>query len=162
MNETDVRRSLFQGGESMLSEDDLKLAFEQYKLYLEFTDRLSQRRQTASSFFVTVTTAVVGILGYAKDVRVYIIISIAGLILCALWRRIIRSYGDLNRARFAVIYAMETLFPLRPYTAEWDFVDRGTNAKFYKSVSGIEAYVPLLFSVLFAGVLLWALLPYFL
>jgi hypothetical protein len=162
MSEIDIGRSLFNWGESELPADKRQTAFEQYKLFLDLTDRLSQRRQTASSFFVTVTTAVAGILGYARSDRTYIIVSVTGLILCALWWRIIRSYRDLTRARFEIIYAMETLLPLKPYTAEWDFVGRGVNSKFYRPVSGIEAYVPLLFFVLFACVLLWTLLPHFL
>lgn len=162
MSEIDVRRSLFNWGESELPADKRQAAFEQYKLYLDLTDRLSQRRQSVGSFFVTVTTAVVAILGYAKHERAFITVSVAGLLLSVLWWRIIESYRKLNRARFEIIYAMETLLPLKPYTAEWDFVGRGANSKFYESVSSIEAYVPLLFFVLFACVLLWTVLPHFL
>ena len=140
----EVDRSLFNWKGEQLPAADRQIAFEQYKLYLDLTDRLSQRRQTASSFFVTLVTGVVGILGYAESPHTYILISTAGLILCVLWWRIIQSYSNLNRSRFDVIYAMETLLPLRPYTAEWDAVGRGASPDRYKPVSGIEAYVPLL------------------
>src|SRR5262245_9792406 len=36
---------------------------EQYKLYVEMADRISQRRGTANTFFLTVNTAIIGALG---------------------------------------------------------------------------------------------------
>src|SRR5262249_6079970 len=111
-----------------IPEADLTRAFEQYKLYLELTDRISQRRQTANSFFVSVNTAVVALLGYVSGAktpapeRFYLLIAFAGMVLCLLWYQIVRSYRNLNTARFAVIHTIETLLPLRPYTAEWDYV----------------------------------------
>lgn len=153
----ELDRSLFHWKGEELPPTDRQVAFDQYKLFIDLTDRLSQRRQNASSFFVTVTTAVVGLLGYAKTPRTYIVVSAAGLILCLLWWQMIRSYRNLNRARFQIIYAMETLLPLRPYTAEWDAIGRGASPDQYKPLSVIEANVPLLFFALFAGVLTWAL-----
>ena len=42
---------------------------EQYKLYVEMADRISQRRGAANTFFLTFNTAVVGALaGFYKDV----------------------------------------------------------------------------------------------
>jgi len=161
MSDIDVRPSLFNWQDAAtgaaLPAEVRMIAVDQYKLYLDFTDRLSQRRQTVSSFFVSVMTAVVAILGYGRSARTLVIVSVAGLILCVLWWRIIRSYRDLNRARFAVIYAMETVLPLKPYTAEWDYVGRGQSSGLYKPVSRIESYVPLLFFGLFLAVLAWVL-----
>jgi hypothetical protein len=161
MSDFDIRASLLNWpdatGGAGLPADERMIAVDQYRLYLDLTDRLSQRRQTASSFFVSVTTAVVAILGYDKSTRTQILVSVAGLILCVFWWRIIKSYRDLNRARFAVIYAMEKLLPLKPYTAEWDYVGRGRSEGFYKPVSRVEGYVPLLFFALFLAVLAWAL-----
>jgi hypothetical protein len=169
MSELDIRTSLFnwQGEARTAAElpaDVRKVVLEQYKLYLELTDRLSQRRQTVSSFFVTVNTAVVAILGYVNAEkeplvagRSYLLVSTAGVILCVLWWRIIKSYRNLNTARFAVIREIETLLPLRPYTAEWDYVGRGQSERFYRPVTHVEAYVPWLFLALFVVVFAWNL-----
>jgi hypothetical protein len=161
MSDIDIRRSLFNWKEAdtvaEVPSAVQHIAMDQYRLYVDLTDRLSQRRQTASSFFISATTAVVAVLGYANNARAQLLVSVAGMILCVLWWRIIKSYRDLNRARFAVIYAIETLLPIRPYTAEWDYVGRGQSSGFYKSVSGVEAYVPMLFFLLFLAVLVWTL-----
>jgi hypothetical protein len=165
MPEADVRLLLFGWPDAAtgapIPSEDLPRAFEQYKLYLELTDRLSQRRQTANSFFLTLNTAVVTLLGYANAVRepiraerFYLLISFTGVALCILWYLIIRSYRDINAARFAVIRALESLLLLRPYTAEWDFLWRLRQSKYYRP-SYVEGAVPWLFFVLYAIVLLW-------
>jgi hypothetical protein len=81
-----------------LPADQLPLAFDQYRLYLGLTDRISERRQTANSFFVAVNTAVIALLGYInaerepfRAQRFYFLITVAGIVLCFLWYRIIRS-----------------------------------------------------------------------
>src|SRR5437763_3810307 len=95
MPEDDVRPSLFGWPSARdgapIPVEDLPRAFEQYKLYLELTDRLSQRRQTVNSFFVTLNTAVVTFLAYANvqkaPIRVdsfYLLTSFTGVVLCLL------------------------------------------------------------------------------
>jgi len=39
-----------------LNKEELKLAFEQYKLYVEMADKISERRGHANTFFTTVNT----------------------------------------------------------------------------------------------------------
>lgn len=147
-----------QEGEPLPAEQ-LSVVFDQYRLYLELTDRISQRRQTANSFFVAVNTALIALLGYInaereplRAQRFYFLVTVAGIVLCFLWYRIIRSYRDLNTARFAVVHQMECLLPLRPYSAEWDLVGRGYVSRLYKPFTHIEIGVPWLFLVLYATV----------
>lgn len=146
---------------SELPSEQVSLAFEQYKLYVELTDRISERRQTANSFFVGVNTGIVALLGFlgpdrqfVRAERVYFLISVAGVVLCLLWYRIIRSYRDLNTARFAIIHEMEETLPFRPYTAEWQHVGHGNVSRLYKPLTHIETGVPWLFFVLYCGVFL--------
>lgn len=142
-----------------LPSDQLPIVFDQYRLYLELTDRISERRQTANSFFVAVNTALIALLGYVNAEqeslgaqRFYFLVTVAGIVLCFLWYRIIRSYRDLNTARFAVVHQIESLLPVRPYRAEWDFVGRGYVSRLYKPFTHIEIGVPWLFFVLYATV----------
>jgi len=128
--------------------------FEQYKLYLEMADRISQRRQTANSFFLTINTALVGIVGYLSlgratpGVDSFVAVGLAGMVLCYTWYRIIRSYKDLNTAKFKVVHEMEKLLPLRPYDAEWDAVGRGQDSNLYKPFTHVEIMVPWVFFTL--------------
>ena len=62
-------------------------ALEQYKLYVEMADRISARRQTANSFFLSVNTAIVALLGYLRTVQetsgvgqLYWLVAAAGMV----------------------------------------------------------------------------------
>jgi len=90
--------------------------FELYKLAVEMADRISARRAVANSFFLTVNTAVLAVIG-AATVRWYL--AAAGIVLCVAWWALLKSYRDLNRAKFGVILAMEEQLPARVYSDEW-------------------------------------------
>jgi hypothetical protein len=90
--------------------------FELYQLAVEMADRISARRGTANSFFLTVNTGVLAVIG-AATVRWYL--AAAGIVLCVAWWALLKSYRDLNRAKFEVILAMEEQLPARVYGDEW-------------------------------------------
>lgn len=140
---------------------------EMYKLYVDMADRISERREKANTFFLTVNTALVALL--AKDAFgaapatpsfLEILVPIAAGALCYLWYRIVRSYRDLNSAKFKVVHDIEKLLPIRPYDAEWDAVGRGKNPKLYLPFTHIEIVVPWLFlffhAILAASAVPWA------
>ncbi|MDP2601826.1 MAG: hypothetical protein Q8S00_04440 [Deltaproteobacteria bacterium] len=138
---------------------------EQYKLYVEMADRISQRRQTANSYFLTVNTALLSFVGYltTKDTSDYLwLLGVVGVVLCYLWYRLVRSYRDLNTAKFNVIHVIEKRLPLSPYDAEWEAMGRGKDSTRYKPVTHIETGVPWVFVVLhvfvFYRMFPWALL----
>ena len=63
---------------------------EQYKLYVEMADRISARRQTANSFFLSINTALIALTGYMSfssktATDIYWLVSPAGMILCFIW-----------------------------------------------------------------------------
>jgi len=125
--------------------------FEQYKLYVEMADRISARRQTANSFFLSINTALLGFSGFvsAKDAGSYLwLIATAGIALSYLWYRLIRSYRDLNTAKFKVVHEIEKRLPLSPYNAEWEAMGRGEDPKLYKPFTHIESGVPWVFVIL--------------
>ncbi len=141
-------------------------SLEVYKVYLEMADRISARREKANSFFLAVNTALIALL--AKDVfggnatpsgALELLVPVAAVVLCYLWYRIIRSYRDLNSAKFKVIHAIEGQLPLRPYDAEWESVGRGKDPKLYLPFTHVEAVVPWLFMV-FHAVLALSAVPW--
>lgn len=142
-------------------------SLEIYKSYLEMTDRISERRQKTNAFFLAVNTALIALL--AKDAlggsadpapALGLLVPVAAGVLCYLWYRIIRSYRDLNSAKFKVIHAIERQLPIRPYDAEWESVERGKNPALYLPFTRVEGVVPWLFmifhAVLAASALPWA------
>lgn len=138
--------------------------FDQYKLYVEMADRISARRQTASSFFLSVNTAIVGVVGYLNfgattkpEDSFFWMVAIAGIALSYLWYRIIRSYRDLNSAKFKVVHEIEKKLPLSPYDAEWEAIGRGKRPDLYLPFTHIEIGIPWIFLFLHAFVLIRSL-----
>jgi hypothetical protein len=128
---------------------------EQYKLYVEMADRISERRQSANSYFLSVNSAILAFVGYvtSKESSDYLwLLGIAGATLSFLWYRLIRSYRDLNTAKFKVVHQIEKKLPISPYDAEWNAMGRGENPTLYKPVSHIEGGVPWVFLILHAYV----------
>jgi len=50
-----------------------------YKLYVEMADRISTRRQLANSFFLSINTAIVAIVGYVRFGQIGDAIDFIGL-----------------------------------------------------------------------------------
>ncbi len=137
-----------------------------YKSYLDTTERISERREKANSFFLAVNTALIaflakGGLGHsaAAPRALELLIPVTAGVLCFLWYRIIRSYQHLNSAKFKVIHAIERQMPLRPYDAEWESVGRGNNPKLYLPFTRVEGVVPWLF-MSFHAILTMSALPW--
>ncbi len=125
---------------------------EQYKLYVEMADRISQRRAAANTFFLTFNTAIVGALSTLFDdiprpAAIAIYVTAVGF--CLVWILLLRSYRNLNSAKFRVIGYMEKQLPASPYWgAEWMALGQGRDYRKYLPLSVLETWVP----VGFAGV----------
>ena len=138
---------------------------EQYRLYVEMTDRISERRQSANTFLLTVNTVLVAILGLASEVpgRASNLIflgatGIAGMALSYTWYRLIGSYRQLNSGKFRIVHAMERLLPLRPYDAEWTTLGRGRDPALYRPFTSVETWIPALFFLLYLSLLVLSII----
>ena len=127
-----------------------------YKLYVQMADNISDRRQSANSFFLAVNTAIIGIVAYVGGTSGDLnwAVSLAGLILCYAWYRLVRSYKDLNSGKFKVVHEIERELPLSPYDAEWEVLGRGKDSSLYLPFTRIELWVPRVFAALHGIVLL--------
>lgn len=141
---------------------------EMYKLYVETTDKVSDRRQNANSFFLAINTALVAMLaitwpkpGGRLTLAWFVVVALAGAILSYSWYRALRSYKDLNEGRFKVIHAIEDMLPVRPYAAEWTALGRGEDKKLYLPFSKIERKVPWAFLFLFSLAAIGAIAGHF-
>lgn len=130
-----------------------------YKLHVQMADNISARRQSANSFFLAVNTAIIGIVGYVggSSGEWKWFVSLAGMVLCYSWYRLIRSYKDMNSGKFKVIHEIEKELPLSPYDAEWEALGRGKDAKLYLPFTHIEVWVPVVFGVLHGVAILMAM-----
>jgi len=135
----------------------------QYLKYVDMADKISDRRSSANTFFLTVNTALVSAIGFAnlsaggKAHFFHALMSAAGAILSYSWYRLIRSYKDLNTAKFGMIHKLEQRLPVRLCEAEWEMVGKGKNRKLYLPFTHIEIYVPWLFFVLYLVLIVYVL-----
>jgi len=131
---------------------------EQYKIYVEMADRISQRRALTNTFFLTLNTAVFttagALLGHKPEGQVWWLLFPLAMLLgeCFAWFYLLRSYRLLNTAKYQVIGAFETRLPASPYwRAEWTALGEGRDPKRYWPLSHIESWIPIFFAALYVG-----------
>ncbi|GGD05221.1 RipA family octameric membrane protein [Hyunsoonleella pacifica] len=129
---------------------------EQYKMYTEMADRISQRRNSTNVFFLSLSTSLITGLGFAlanQDKYSYyipILLACLGLVICIAWWWILRSYRNLNSAKFKVVGQLEERLPSSPYwSAEWKELGEGKSLKKYLPLSKLEQFVPLIFLIFY-------------
>lgn len=95
---------------------------EEYRLLLERVDKLVDRRQAATSTYLTVNTAIVGaicliILNTPDSLRDWqqqiavLLLLVVGVVACDLWRRLILQYKTLIGWWFEQLREMEGALP---------------------------------------------------
>lgn len=120
---------------------------EQYKLYVQTTDKISDRRHLANTFFLTMNTGLIALFGYSfpKDNLNVWMLGLMGASTCFLWFRLLASYRTINDAKFRVVNEIETQLPIRPFHAEWFATGNGEAPELHKPFSKTEAIIPLVF-----------------
>jgi hypothetical protein len=132
---------------------------EQYKIYVEMADRISARRGTTNAFFLTLNTAIFSAIGFVwgRDahpasswILVFPLFVFVGQ--CLAWFWLVRSYGQLNGGKYAVIGAMEERLPASPYWgAEWKALGKGEDPALYWPFTHLERWLPLCFAITYLG-----------
>lgn len=147
---SDAPTPLFNKPPGEMSADELKSVTEIYKILIDMADKVSQRRQNANSFYLSVNTAITGAAAYLSATTVgpanVLVISLAGFLVCLLWKRNIDSYKDLNSGKFRVITELEKALPIAAFTAEWDVLKRGEEKSKYRPFHSVEKFVPYIFA----------------
>ena len=131
-------------------------SFELYKLMVESSESLIQRRQKTNAFFITVIGSLLAIAGLLvktgsitkESVGILYGFSVIALLLCNSWRNLIDNYGKLNKAKFDVILRLEKELGSQIYSAEWISLGKGVRSDKYKSFTSTEKNVPLFFGLL--------------
>jgi hypothetical protein len=131
---------------------------ELYKTAVEMADRVSARRSTANAFFLTAQTALVAVIGVTTPNLLKapwwtaLAVALAGVILSVSWWLQLRSYRDLNRAKFAVINSMEEQLPVKIFSDEWDNLKKAPVKSWrrrYTELGTVERIIPGVFALLY-------------
>lgn len=131
-------------------EEANKQAFELYKMMVQSSEGLVNRRQAVNTFFLTINGALLTASGLivqsSGDQQLggwgVCVLATAGALLCLAWRSLITSFGQLNSGKFRVINTMERHFAASIYAAEWEALGRGQNPQVYRSFTSREIWVP--------------------
>jgi hypothetical protein len=134
--------------------------FEEYKLFSERTERLSERRQAATQTYLAVNTAAFTILVFlVKDagfrgwglVAASLPLFLMGTLACLIWHRIIVQYKPLIGWHYEQLREMELRIPesYQVYRKEWDKFYTPSQGKERFGFSLLEVWLPRIFLALY-------------
>jgi len=91
--------------------DAKEQALEQYKSLVDDVGNVGTRYATANGFYLSVLTALIGVLAYVgtgKDATkqtyfVVLLVAVFAVIICWIWRETVRFYGRLFGAKFDLL-----------------------------------------------------------
>lgn len=138
--------------------------FETYKHFIKSSESISERRLKANSFFLTLNSVIIALASYIKsdgNLTPTLLIPCIGILIGYIWYRLIRSYKDLNSAKFKVIHEIEQKLPLAVYETEWIYLGEGKDKSKYLKFTSIEQLVPWIFISIHFMVLAWNIRKYF-
>lgn len=141
---------------------------EQYKLYVEMADRISERRMNANRFYMALLSGLLIMISFVvnkdninalaeQQFVIYLATGILGALVCIVWFINIRSYRQLNTAKFQVIHEIEETLSYAPYKTEWEILGKGSSARSYLQLTRIEAYVPLILILPYLTLIIYAI-----
>lgn len=134
----------------------IETILEIYKTYHDSIEKVAEKRQLANTFFLTLNTGILAIIGFLfqKDAPVllkplYLLLPFAGIISGVFWLKLVNSYRQLNCGKFKVLSEIETYLPIKVYEKEWGVLAKGKNPKIYKPLTSIERWIPILLIVMY-------------
>lgn len=134
------------------------ILFEQYRLYVESADKISDRRINTNVFFISLNTILLTMIGiFYKNNILLAMLSILGFILSILWLLNIVNYIKINKCKFNIINELEKFLPVKPYSYEWYKIGKGKNSKNYIPVSKIESCLPIIFMLVYIATIIFCI-----
>lgn len=142
---------------------------EQYTMYAEMADRVSERRLKTNQFYISLLSVLLAILSFvvSKEASssfggiqniVFVAVALLGIVLCVVWYANINSYKQLNKLKFRVVHEMEQNLPFACYDREWEVLKeeekKGENK--YNRLTKVEKYVPFIMGIPYILLLIFA------
>jgi len=130
--------------------------FAQYQLYVENMEKISDRRQNANNYFITINTVLISFMGVLLQAKIFeaitwikSLVALVGIIICVVFWFLLRSYKQLNAGKFKVIHEIEQRLPIALYDYEWKILGEGKDGKLYFPFSHIEMIIPWVFGIVY-------------
>lgn len=126
---------------------------EQYKIYVNSIDKISDRRESANRYFLSVNSTLIVLSGfiveYTHDAKSMLLIGVSGIgiITSIVFWILINSYKQLNAAKFEILHRIENKLPIELYKDEWDALGQGKDIWKYFPFSHVEKIIPAVFII---------------
>ena len=143
---------LFKQEEKSYGSDYKNHCLGMYRICVEQMANIRSMRESANRLFLSLNTAIIGLVGYILtgeseliDSVVITVISLAGITLNFFWWNLLLSYKDLTSIKFKIIQEIENKLPLAPYSAEWKLLSFKNPYKPFtnKEILVIKAFIGL-------------------
>ncbi len=129
-----------------------------YALYLKDLQTMGTRQEHARKYYITLISAIFTILSLGGTTLAFRVtpnlvwlVTIFGIMLCALWFAHMKSYRSLFKSKFKVLEKMEPDLPFQPFTDE-KAAKKEPDSKHFE-MTGIDVLIPLVFMFLFGALL---------
>ena len=126
-----------------------------YKLHAKLADNVSQRREGANRFYVTLLTGVLMLSATflrfgAETIPLGILLGVSGILMVFLsgsWCVVIHSYRQLNSGKFKTLHELEEKLAYSFFRREWELLGQGKDYSRYWILTVVETILPLGFLV---------------
>lgn len=159
-----MKNSLFSVPKDTYGEKYTDHVLEQYKLFVHTAEKTSERRMDVHKYFATLNAALLPVLGltmqfgnYQSRMSARLIIALAGILASLVWWALVKSYKNLNSAKFGVIHQIEERLPLSLFSAEWKILTEGKPGGKHRPFSDRETWLPIAFEIGYIILLFWCL-----
>ena len=110
-----------------------EVELEQYKMFIESTEKNSDRRINQNNIYLTINLAFISyICTQNLDFKHNLVVLIVGLIICAIWFFTIVNYSKRNKVKFDIINESEYG---KLYKEEWKRISILTPLTSYEKIS---------------------------
>lgn len=142
------------GGDHPSTDEQRSEVIEQYKMMLGTIESLEGRRQALHTFFMSINSLLLAAIGLVAKESLdepavsagVILLATMGAAFSVCWTLQIASHGTVLASKWEVFNHMERALPSRPFSAEYECMQR----RGYRSFTRIESLVPLVFTALYA------------
>ncbi len=139
---------------------------EQYKLYVNMADKVSERRQSTNNYFILFNSFLVSVFGVlsgfesmSKQHMWQYLLLFAGFLVSIIWGTLIGSSRQLNSVKLTLIHEVESRLPAALYNSEWNILGECKRRRCL-SFAHMEQFVPWIFAgiyILLMAIALWNL-----
>jgi hypothetical protein len=139
------------------------MVLEQYKSLVGDVGNVGTRYATANGFYLSVVSALLGVLAYTGTGKPFdeinypmiALVAVFAVAICWIWRKTIEFYGKLFGGKFAVLKELEKELPFAVYQREHDEVYVKREAE---HLTSHEAKVPKFLGWFFGAIAVFAVI----